>query len=75
MLTCGGIHPGQVEPASPIELTTSRTEALQARRSCRAHKRLSPSPFSLVRGRKLAVKGRGVKVLDQPTFRAFGSMT
>ncbi len=28
------IHPGRVEPASPIALTTSRTEALQARRSC-----------------------------------------
>ncbi len=29
--TCVGIRPGRVEPASPIELTTSRTEALQAR--------------------------------------------
>ncbi len=26
--TCVGIHPGQVEPASLIELITSRTEAL-----------------------------------------------
>ncbi len=32
--TCVGIHPGRVEPASPIELTTPRMEALQARRSC-----------------------------------------
>ncbi len=32
--TCIGIHPGRVEPSSPIELTTPRTEALQARRSC-----------------------------------------
>ncbi len=32
--TCVGIHPGRVEPASPIALTTSRTEAFQARRSC-----------------------------------------
>ncbi len=32
--TCVGIHPGRVEPASPITLTTSRTEALQAGRSC-----------------------------------------
>ncbi len=32
--TCVGIHLGRVEPASPIALTTSRTEALQARRSC-----------------------------------------
>ncbi len=32
--TCGGFHPGRVEPASPIELTTSRIEALQVRRSC-----------------------------------------
>ncbi len=32
--TCVGIHPRRVEPASPIALTTSRTEALQARRSC-----------------------------------------
>ncbi len=32
--TCVGIHSGRVEPASPVELTTSRTEALQARRSC-----------------------------------------
>ncbi len=32
--TCVGIHPGRVGPASPTALTTSRTEALQARRSC-----------------------------------------
>ncbi len=32
--TCVGIHPGRVEPASPIVLTTSRTEVFQARRSC-----------------------------------------
>ncbi len=32
--TCVGNHPGRIEPASPIALTTSRTEALQARRSC-----------------------------------------
>ncbi len=32
--TCVGIHPGRVESASPIALTTSRTEALPARRSC-----------------------------------------
>ncbi len=32
--TCVGIHPGRIEPASPISLTTSRMEALQARRSC-----------------------------------------
>ncbi len=32
--TCVGIHPGRVEPTSPIELITSRTEALQARRFC-----------------------------------------
>ncbi len=32
--TCVGIHPGRVEPASAIALTTSRTEAFQARRSC-----------------------------------------
>ncbi len=30
--TCVGIHPGRVEPVLPIALTTSRTEALQARR-------------------------------------------
>ncbi len=40
--TCVGIHPGRVEPASPIELTTSRTEALQARRSCAS----SPETFT-----------------------------
>ncbi len=31
LLTCVGIHPGWVEPASPIEVTTSQMEALQAR--------------------------------------------
>ncbi len=31
---CVGIHPGRVEPASPIVLTASRTGVLQARRSC-----------------------------------------
>ncbi len=31
---CVGIHLGRVEQASPIELTTPRTEALQARWSC-----------------------------------------
>ncbi len=30
---CVDIHPGRVQPASPIAVTTSRTEALQARRS------------------------------------------
>ncbi len=33
-LTCVGTQPGWVEPASPIELTTSGTEAPQAQRSC-----------------------------------------
>ncbi len=55
-LTYVGIHPGRVEPTLPIELTTSLTEALQARRSCA---RLSPNPFSIMRGRRLAVR-RGV---------------
>ncbi len=32
--SCIGIHPGRVEPAPPIALTTSRTEAFQAQRSC-----------------------------------------
>ncbi len=32
--TCVGIHPRRVEPASPVALTTSRAEALRARRSC-----------------------------------------
>ncbi len=32
--TCVGIHPGRVEPASPIALTTSRMQAFQARWSC-----------------------------------------
>ncbi len=32
--TCVGIHSGRVETASPIALTTSRTEALQTRWSC-----------------------------------------
>ncbi len=36
LTTCTGvsIHPGRVEPALPIELTTYRKEALQARWSC-----------------------------------------
>ncbi len=36
LLTCtyGGIQSGWVEPASPIELTTSRVDAPQARWSC-----------------------------------------
>ncbi len=33
-LKCVGIHPVRIEPASPTALTTSRTEALQTRRSC-----------------------------------------
>ncbi len=37
--TCVGIHPGRVEPASPMALTTSRTEAFQARRSCASSNR------------------------------------
>ncbi len=32
--SCVGIHPERVELTSPIELTTSRTEAPQAQRSC-----------------------------------------
>ncbi len=34
LLAFGGIHPGRVEPALPIALASSWTEALQARRSC-----------------------------------------
>ncbi len=34
LTTCVDIHLGLVEPVSPIELTTSRAEALQAPRSC-----------------------------------------
>ncbi len=37
-------------------MTTSRTEALQARRSCASSLKLSPSPFSIVPGRRLAVR-------------------
>ncbi len=33
LYTCVGIHPGRFEPESPMELTTSRTEALQTQRS------------------------------------------
>ncbi len=32
--SCVGIHPGRVEPASPIELAMSRTEVRQARLPC-----------------------------------------
>ncbi len=32
--TCGGVHPVLVEPVSPIEFTTCRIDAPQARRSC-----------------------------------------
>ncbi len=44
-LTRVGIHPGQVEPTSPPELTTSRIEALQAGRELTRYPRpvLSPS--------------------------------
>ncbi len=45
--TCVGIHAGRVEPVSPMELAMSRTEALQARRSCVSsldfHSVISPS--------------------------------
>ncbi len=57
--TCGGIHPRRVESTSPIDLTTSRIGALQA------HWRLSPSPFSIVSSRRLAVR-RGVPGLPWP---------
>ncbi len=43
--TCVGIHPGRVEPASPTALTTSRTEALQARRSCTSSLAISTLSF------------------------------
>ncbi len=52
--SCGGIPPERVEPSSPIELTTFRTEVPQARRSCA---KFSPSPSSIVCIRKLAVWG------------------
>ncbi len=45
---CGGIRPGWVEPASPIELTTSRAEAFQARRSCAWPKARGPERDSLI---------------------------
>ncbi len=43
--TCVGIHSGRVEPASPIELTTSRVEALQARRSCVSSRKIFTQSF------------------------------
>ncbi len=43
--TCVAIHPGRVEPALPVELTTSRTEALQARRSCASLLETFSEPF------------------------------
>ncbi len=48
--TCGSIHPGRVEPALTIELTTSQMEAVLC-------KKLSLSPFPIVRSRILAVRG------------------
>ncbi len=52
---CVGIHPRRVEPASPIEQTTSRTQA-PVTAPVPAHQGLSPSPFSVVRSRRLAVQ-------------------
>ncbi len=52
--TCVGIHPGRVEPAPPIALSTSRAEALQARRSCA--NLLDTFTQSFLRGRRLAVR-------------------
>ncbi len=48
--TCGYIHSGWVEQASPIVLTTLRMEAPHA------HLRLSPSPLSIVRSRLLVAR-------------------
>ncbi len=48
--TCVGIPPGQVEPTSPIELTTSRTKALQARRSCASSLETFTQSFLSARG-------------------------
>ncbi len=42
---CVGIHPGRVEPALPIELTTSRTEAPLAQRSCASSIETFTQPF------------------------------
>ncbi len=41
-LTCIGIHTGLVEPASPVVLTTPRTEAHQARQLCVSCLHLAP---------------------------------
>ncbi len=40
-----GIYPGWVEPASAIELTTSRIVAFQARRSCATSNEMFAQPF------------------------------
>ncbi len=42
---CVGIHLGRVEPVSPIDLTTLRTEAAQARRSCASAQETFTQPF------------------------------
>ncbi len=68
--TCDAVHPGWIEPASLIELTTSRAEVPRARRSCRAHWRLSPSPFSIVRSRKFSVLRGGLPWLWLPAYLA-----
>ncbi len=43
MCTCVGIHPGQVEPASPIELTTLRPETPFSLVMLRGHRTVRPS--------------------------------
>ncbi len=43
--TCVSIQPGRVEPASPIKLTSSRAEVLQARRSCASSLGAFTQPF------------------------------
>ncbi len=58
--TCGGVHLGRVEQEPPIELTTPCIEAQQVRCSCVSSiEKLSPSPFSIARSRRFAVR-RGV---------------
>ncbi len=47
--TFAGIHPGRIEPAAPIELTASRINAFQARRSCASSQETFTQSFRLVR--------------------------
>ncbi len=70
--TCGGIQPVWVEPASPIELTTSQKDALLARRPCASTLETFATPIFYRAQPKTRGPDRGSRCASTMVVHVFG---